>query len=329
MVRLVIRIMSLVLLCPLVSFGDDTQSRAEAMLGRARAASDLRSEHGVPFRLRFEFSFVSEELETVHGTYTEWWISDHQWRRETISSESHRIEISGPGKKWLLETEKSLPQQVRAIPALVAMFPPNDKKFEFHSVLDSLASDSNAQCTITAPGPGGQKSAYCFHKPSGVLIQKIEPFAVGNRMAAYRCDYAAFQMFGTRTFPREMACFLEGHKKIEGKVTELTADFVQDPALFRAPPEAVELDACSGKLKLPSPISDPFPPVPIGVENAAAVIELVVDSKGLPKNVRVARSGGKTFDELAVRAVCNWRFAPATCDGRPIGMLNTVQITHR
>jgi len=82
---------------------------------------------------------------------------------------------------------------------------------------------------------------------------------VGRRVTGYSCDYAAFHMFGNYTYPREMACFIEGHRKIEAKVAELSPEPSLDAALFKAPPEAVELDSCSGKITPPKAVSSPDP----------------------------------------------------------------------
>ena len=43
----------------------------------------------------------------------------------------------------------------------------------------------------------------------------------------------------------------------------------------------------------------------------------IVDVEGKPKEIKVVRSGGKAFDDQAVRAISRWRFAPFTCDGKP------------
>lgn len=323
-------VLVIVVTIPALLLSEDKQVKSEALLQRARAASDIRAPNQSPFRLKVEFSFVSDSLETVHGTYTEWWVSSNQWRRETEAEDSKRLEIGGAERHWLLDTGNALPEQVRKLPALVNILSPKSVKVDFDSLLDPAPSDIDAVCAITIPGPGQQRSAYCFHKPSGVLIQKVEPFLVGPRIKGYSCDYAGFRMFGKLTYPREMACFIEGHKRIEARVTELTEEAPFSASLFTAPPGAIELDSCFGKLQLPRAISDPIPPLPLGVSaDGSVVVELVVDTKGFPKNVRVLRSGAKPLNDQAVRAVRTWRFKPATCDGRAIGMMNTVQVTFR
>jgi protein TonB len=47
-------------------------------------------------------------------------------------------------------------------------------------------------------------------------------------------------------------------------------------------------------------------------------VALIVDSSGLPKNIRVERGVGMGLDEKAVEAVRQYRFKPAMKDGKPV-----------
>ncbi len=50
----------------------------------------------------------------------------------------------------------------------------------------------------------------------------------------------------------------------------------------------------------------------------AVVVELTVDSEGLPREVAVAESAGPEFDAAALQAASKLRFKPATKDGKPV-----------
>jgi len=60
--------------------------------------------------------------------------------------------------------------------------------------------------------------------------------------------------------------------------------------------------------------------------SGTVLVALVVSSKGLPVNVRVARSVDKEIDQSAVDAVREWRFEPARKDGKPVAVKVTVEI---
>src|SRR6266566_3024152 len=89
----------LIVLITTISFCDDKQAR-RSDVERARLASDIRAVNAPGFRLKATCSFVGEKLETLGGTYVEWWVSKTQWRRETAVGDSRRIEIVGPDKRW-------------------------------------------------------------------------------------------------------------------------------------------------------------------------------------------------------------------------------------
>jgi TonB family protein len=63
--------------------------------------------------------------------------------------------------------------------------------------------------------------------------------------------------------------------------------------------------------------------------SGVVVIELVVSSQGLPREVHVAKSLDKDLDNSAVEAVAQWRFQPALKDDRPVAVRITVEIRFR
>jgi hypothetical protein len=66
------------------SFVEDEHSKAQALLERARNLSDIRSPSAPAFRLKVAFNAITRDLATLDGTYTETWVSNTQWRRETV-----------------------------------------------------------------------------------------------------------------------------------------------------------------------------------------------------------------------------------------------------
>ena len=56
------------------------------------------------------------------------------------------------------------------------------------------------------------------------------------------------------------------------------------------------------------------------------LLELVVSSKGLPRDLRVIESIGKELDNSAIEAVKQWRFEPARKNDKPVAVRVTVEI---
>lgn len=56
-------------------------------------------------------------------------------------------------------------------------------------------------------------------------------------------------------------------------------------------------------------------------------VRAVVDTEGVPHDLAVSRSLSPAFDAAAMKAVNNWRFSPATKNGKPVSAQIAVQVT--
>jgi protein TonB len=56
------------------------------------------------------------------------------------------------------------------------------------------------------------------------------------------------------------------------------------------------------------------------------LVNLVVDTKGLPENVRLVRGVGMGLDEKAIEAVKQYRFKPAMENGKPVPVQLNVEV---
>jgi TonB family protein len=63
--------------------------------------------------------------------------------------------------------------------------------------------------------------------------------------------------------------------------------------------------------------------------SGVCLISLVVDTDGMPRNVRVIRPLGYGLDEKAVEAARKYRFKPAMRKGTPVPVLITVEVNFR
>jgi TonB family protein len=80
------------------------------------------------------------------------------------------------------------------------------------------------------------------------------------------------------------------------------------------------------KLITASPLALSLRDMEAAAPEAAVVLELTVDAKGAPKNVKVVHSSGSKLDKLAIEAVNQYRFKPATQNNIPVEAAVTVAI---
>ena len=309
-----------------ISLGQEVQARAEAMLEHADELSDIRSPNAPPFRLAASFAITDKDLNRVEGSFTEVWVSDTRWRSETVVNNLHRIEVVGATRRWLRNGGETFPERAARVGMELQFLPRAAAKFQFASIDDHSDKDPPYECAVSKRGEHLEVSAFCVDKKSGILIETAVPelrptkLEESLRPVEHTCSYADFKRFGDFWFPREVECEEDGHKEISIHVTNLTAELSPDPALFTPPESAVELANCHGSLVPPTAITTPQPKSPkLYSDQGRVFVELVVDTKGRPQNVRVVDSGGnKKNDELAVETVQTWHFKPAICDGEAV-----------
>ena len=59
------------------------------------------------------------------------------------------------------------------------------------------------------------------------------------------------------------------------------------------------------------------------------VLYVVVDEKGLPRDLRVVRALGLGLDEKAIEAVKKWRFRPGYLNGKAVAVAATIEVNFR
>ncbi len=302
------------------------QQRAEALLARARTLSDIRAKDAPAFHLKATFAFIGDNLDPVEGTYTETWVSDAQWRRETVIGNLRQIDVAGPDKHWLVYPD-GFPEQASALATLMAFLPPASLQLEFAYIRERAAGDVTAECAFSRPVIQSMQFVFCFGKKSGVLLERIDPEKRPRNLVNSICEYGTFRKFGDYTFPREARCFEDRHKKISASVVELSLEPPMDPALFDPPAGAIEVGRCFGKREAPSLPIDELEFPGLDPERIAWLrIWFVVDVKGKAQDLRVLHSASKTSNAKALDTVRNWRFKPGTCDGKPMWMTMTMEI---
>jgi hypothetical protein len=313
----------------------NVQLRAEALIAKARQLSDIRAKSAAPFRLTATFWFVGKGLDVVQGSYIETWVSDSQWRRETILGELRHVEIGGPNKRWVSYSD-GFPKGATRLPYMMNVAPPlRADGWTFTSITENAKHDAQAECAFTKPTPdkgiafSDKRIAFCFEKSSGVLLEKIVPEMRVRVMSDFACEYGGFRNFGGYLFPYEMNCFEDGHKTISAKVSELSLQPAPDTSLFAPAADAIELPECSGKVIPPYRTGKDFGFSGLQRNRLAWVpVWLVVDAKTKLQSVRVLSTEPKSSYESSLKTLESWSFHSGTCDGKPIAMPLTVEIPY-
>ena len=325
--RIILSVISLLCLKGLLPC-QDIQARAESMIAKARQLSDIRAKSAPAFRLSVEFSFANKGLATVEGTYTETWVSESQWSRETAVGELRLVEIGGPSKHWVSYSD-GFPKQATKLPFLMNIPPPSRVgELAFTSITQNATHDAQAECVFTKP-VYDKRIAFCFEKNSGVLLEKIIPEKRPRTMSDFACEYGRFRKFGDYLFPYEITCFEDGHRTISAKVIELSSELGAQPSVFAPPIDAIELPECNGKSVPPSRVGRDFGFSGLHLNQLAWVpVWLVIGANAKLQAVRVLSMETKSSYESSLKTLQSWSFRSGTCDSKSIAMPLIVEIPY-
>lgn len=97
-----------------------------------------------------------------------------------------------------------------------------------------------------------------------------------------------------------------------------------------AQPESVRVYRLSKGISPPIPVYKPDPQFieedqKLGFAGTVTV-SLILDDKGIPRNIEVLRPLGGGLDEETMRTVSAWKFEPAKKDGQPVAVHVEVQV---
>jgi hypothetical protein len=311
-------------------YGQQVKKRAEALLEHARQLSDIRSLNAPPFTLKATFSFVGKDLETVHGNYTEVWLSHSQWRREIAVKDDRRVEVAGLSRIWRMDNNPNFPEGASQLPSLINMFPFASSNLEFESLVNRSQTNPPVECALTKPDSFHQKSGFCFEQKSGALIERVSPEVRPGNTVTNSCDYGSFHKIGGFWMPYEITCYQDRHRKLDIRIVDFSRAPSSDPTLFAAPPDAIELGDCPVSPIAPQPTSSPFGiHMTVDPENISWVtVWFVVDTNGKTQYARILGSspGKEKSDKDTLNRIGDWKFKPGTCNGEPIPMPITTRL---
>ena len=204
-------------------------------------------------------------------------------RTTDLGHEWQWVETGGLDREVLTDDEMTVLQVLIARPAPIAgeSPPPVVQPREFHALavsVDDAAGAVEAAGGTPVVEPDPSIRAWSF--PGGVLVAELDGDIVGRLTAL---DDRMARLLGYLQPPPE-----------------------REPAIYRAPVLTRDFNA-----------SDPSAALHAGIEGRA-VVRVLVDPNGTPKDVRiVVTSGDADIDAAALESARKSEFRPARCDDAP------------
>ncbi len=319
----------ILLLTLIATFGrsEDGKKEAQALLDRTRQLSNIRSDGAPAFKLTAQFKITDQQGTTTQGSYQELWANHAERRREINLENTQFVEVIEGHKRWSKDSYDNRFGQLESI----IDFSFSDARFKkLKKLADRQVEGIIAECVVTDPNPRGGKSALCFDKTSGLLVERIYPSALHDKFVDENCEYSDYQKFAGKTFPRSVSCF-QSQRMTRAATLELSP-LTPDATTFAPPPDTKESVNClDSPVVPPKPTFTPDPDYPKGQSqpDRPVVLWMVIGTDGKPRDLKVARTVNNIFDNAALEAVKRWTFQPASCFGQPVAVQINVEVSFR
>jgi hypothetical protein len=279
----------------------DKSLKAPDVIDRATQLADIRADGQPPFHLKAEFTYFAQDR-TIQGTYLEDWVSSRQWRRETVGMEIHKLEVAAETKLWTV-SDGGLAAFLYDYSAYTLNSYRHSDSLRNAPVHHTKSGGPNETCI------GNNGFERCFDDARGWLTRSI----TSNRL----CRYENYQPFSGKVFPHTIRCFYSGKPSMEVRVAELVIPNKVDPEIFTPVAGSKEGTNCLGNVG-PAHLLMVDMPNWHGLDRPGVFFTIGVDGK--PADMIIVRSSGNAITDRSWIHEANgeWRFAPATCDGKPM-----------
>lgn len=92
-------------------------------------------------------------------------------------------------------------------------------------------------------------------------------------------------------------------------------------------PDGTHAYVVANEVTGPKPLQNPAPAYPVGeppYKNRTTLFAVIVDATGRPADIVIVGASATAFDLAALHAIQNWRFQPATYQGKPVPVAVTI-----
>ncbi|MGA9977338.1 MAG: energy transducer TonB [Candidatus Sulfotelmatobacter sp.] len=297
----------------------DRASRGEQMIEQAKAVNDIR---GLPsFEMKATVR-LDNHGRPIDGTYSLLWNGADQWREEINLPGYSEIQVARKEVVSVKRTTDFTPWQINLLHSLLAYgqnlsLKENER---VQGIRDRRIDGREASCVEIA-GVQPTPRRVCVDPSSGALVRGL-PFVDENPTA-----------LGAKLFPFSLKYVKREKTLAEVAVTQLTAAMQFPASAFEPPAGAVSMPNCNpGNVRSGQLIDRVNPSYP-AADRAAHVqgtVELyaVIGTDGALHGLDVVSGVDQSIDHSALEAVRQWRYRPYMCNGLPVEVETTVQVSY-
>lgn len=316
---------------PIVQNSPVLSSDPATLVHAAQKVNGLASQ-GLPARhIRVSYQIVDSTHSPDSGTYEEWWITDHKYKRTYTSSLFSQTDF-GTEQGLFRMGDQNWPGPLELTVQTALMDPiPGTLNFQGMRLENKRRSidKANFQCvTLTGDWIFLVANAYCFDSDKPILRYIATS---GDRSSIW---YNGIVSFGGHFIARDITVTRSGKPQIilhvellEGLASVNDSEFTPPADAVHIPSAAVSLPRDTAQAFLLRQVPPHYPPT----AKTAHIQGIVVLQVTIGRDGRVtaahATSGPGVLKQEAADAVLKWEYRPFLICGEPVEVETEVPIT--
>lgn len=311
---------------------DKARKAAAALFAHANELANMMAADTPPYSLRIRVTGTGQLIGYPEGTYAVQFVSPSEFRESAAFGEAHfsegahgesanRWRVDGNARRGLLEDI--------FLRSLTYAYSPTALEFNGAKVSVTRRQEhgANLECVQQEENPLTKKA--CFDKSSGALRAALDD-------PGFVYQYDDFLSWGKHLAPTTILVFANNALIMRATVETLVTLSPQQAQLanFAPPAGAAKLqpqESCSvQQARLISSAIPNFPRdagTPGG--NGSVLFWGEIDENGQIEDAIVMQSAGKAYDQAALQAMKQWRYAPRKVCGEPVATPGAFRIAFR
>lgn len=304
---------------------------AAALFARAKSLADMTAPGTPPYALRIRVTGAGQLGGYPEGIYSMQFASPTEFRQDAAFGASHLSagEHGDSQHQWRVEDDapRGLLEEV-FFRSLAYAYAPTALEFSGAKVSPKHREEDGASLECVAQNDSLDEQA-CFDSSSGALRAVLDD-------PGFVYQFDDFRRWGRHLAPTTILVFADNVLILRANVEFLTA-------LTNEQAQASNFVPPTGAMTTPSHkscaveqarlISSAIPSLPHGAAspggNGSVLFWGEIDKMGQIDDAIVMQSAGAAYDEAALRAMRQWRYAPARVCGEPVAMSGAFRIAFR
>jgi TonB family protein len=289
-----------------VSAKESPEDKGRPLLKAAAAQSLLHPDGHSSAQVKLNFQIRSSSSKAMQGSYSQWFNSAGEWRKDLAVSDYTDIDIGRGSTRWLKRSLDFVPMQAIWAKEIFNNFAQLDDPDE---VIERYFTTSEHHIELRCMDMRREK-------PTRTLCVNEQGNMARTTTGEYIYEYSDFQQVGAKFIPRQVVLKREEQVVLEGTITGEAIDPGDNASLLLPPAGSTERSGCLVPTlpKLAKKTAPSYPQAArLGNKQGRVGLYALIAADGSTHNLQVIQTAGKELDDAAFDAVSHWQYEPSRC----------------